>query len=566
MADKRVNVRNFGICKVEWKIKNMFATTCDKNWTIGSPVFTINAKKCTKWRLFLKVNHVDRRHPVVAYLVNINSDAEKEPLWVSWMIIHPLFKTPVQIEADLSKKTRVSVKICDAPDLVKIIRFGEEDTLIIRSIIFVSNKDSQIYERPKHQGLKSLSDDFRLLYAVRKNYDVKLRSGDFKMVGHKGILSFRSRVLKTAIGKGKSEVILPLQLDEIAAKKVFGFLYSGNLDYVLRNPTYAILDCITKLCITELKEYYKCDELELHSEYKMEKSSFQYIIPVEKIANLDAIRCSSSTREDPSNRNFILHLYPSGLNKKSGDMSLSVENQGEIFPKISHVEISFLDGKGKRHVHRKECSDSPNVVCFVDFLRKDIIKNITSKCERNLQIVCNFYASSDGVIHSTIVDGKVHYNICIDPEKHYNTLSDNMTTLLETGIYSDLTLTCNEEKFRVHTYILGAKSYVLQKIFQSKEFLEGTRSLDASKIKSNILKGVLYYTYSGKLLEHKTDEILEIYKIADEFRVLSLKNICSGILQDNVHTLEPEIITAVVCLAEKCKDYKLIASVQNFIN
>lgn len=104
-----------------------------------------------------------------------------------------------------------------------------------------------------------------------------------------------------------------------------------------------------------------------------------------------------------------------------------------------------------------------------------------------------------------------------------------MTTLFETGIYADLTLICNEEKFRVHTYILGAKSYVLQKLFQSKEFLEGTRCLDASKIKSNILRAVLHFTYCGKLLEYKIDEILEIYKTAHEFRVLSLQNVCSRI-------------------------------------
>lgn len=36
--------------------------------------------------------------------------------------------------------------------------------------------------------------------------------------------------------------------------------------------------------------------------------------------------------------------------------------------------------------------------------------------------------------------------------------------------------------------------------------------------------------------------------------------------QDNVNILEPEMMTDVMCLAEKCKDYKLLASVQNFIS
>lgn len=76
----------------------------------------------------------------------------------------------------------------------------------------------------------------------------------------------------------------------------------------------------------------------------MEVSKFHYIIPIEKIANLEVIKTCPNTRQDPSDRNFILTLYPSGLIKYSGDMSFLWKIRKKLSLKFSMLKYHFWMG------------------------------------------------------------------------------------------------------------------------------------------------------------------------------------------------------------------------------
>lgn len=588
MKSELVNVRNFEYSEIQWKIKNYFSATCAERWKIVSPVFTVNGKTCSKWRLYLMSKHVDGKCNVFAYLDNEKRDAMQEPAWVIWkLFFSPEISGMVrEAKADFEKGKSLIFKICDADDLEYIMERLAEDTLIIRSSIFVCSKDSQVYKRSKDLGLKSLSQDMSVLYRVGKNYDLTLRIGGVnKTFTHKGILSARNNVLKRAIEIERDGVTQLSELNMDDLQDVFGYLYTGNLDYVLRKPSLSMLECINRLDIKELKEYYEPDEFELCSEYRMKECKFDCFIPLEKISHSNMIICYPVIRKDsslfeciqitdsdevissprfygPPENFFTLCFYPKGLYGKSDYMSIFLEDVEKYFSKTSYVEVGVMHANGNiLYLQRRRCSSYSDEISFESLLPKVILKDSAIIYDENLHLVCNFYTPVAGSRTQSIIRNKVRSNRCIDPEKHYNMLSDQMSTLFETGVYSDFTLTCDGIYFRVHSYILCARSHVFRDIFDKHGSVGNSKSLNIFGVKSNILRAILYYIYSGKLLKHEIHEILLIYEAAVKFCLLPLIYTCSKILQENLGLLDTK---RVLSLAEQFKDYKLIAALRKF--
>lgn len=569
MADVSISLRKFGFCVVDWKIKNYFAATCTEKWVIKSPVFTINGKSITRWRLYLKENYIDESHVVCAYLTKVKSDSAHEPIWVTWKVFFPCEAgtTFFEIESDFEKKKSVERALCHPYDFENIIQSSAEDTLIIRSMIFVSCKDSLMHERSKDPGLKSLSQDLAVLYRVGRNNDLEIKIGRYLAKPHKAILCSRNNALKMAIETDDVETIFK-GIDAYAAKNVLGYLYSGNLDYVLRKPTFEMQQCIKLLAIKELEKYYEPDELELCSEFKTEVCMLYYKIAVENLVDSDAVACYPYIQNDSTSFDHVVSLcfYPKGLNGKSNNISILAENMKGNFSEISYVQLFVMDSNGNcQHSKRMRCAGSSEGIFFKNFLRRDVLNDITTIREDNLHFLCNIYTPIMDSNASSTVKKEVHPNIFINPEKHYNMLSDQMGTLFETGIYSDLTLTCNGEEFRVHSYILTARSYVFKYLHEKSKTMGLKNVWDISSMKSDILKALLYYMYKGKILtkSYEIGEILQLYEAADRFCVLSLKHTCSSILQNNVRALDAK---SVLSLAQKFKDYKLIATLEKCIS
>lgn len=564
MADGILSLRKFGFCVVDWKIKNYFAATCTEKWVIKSPVFTVNGKNNTRWRLYLKENYTDESHIVCAYLAKVKCDSRQEPFWVTWKCVFPCESgsTFFEIESDFEKRKSVGKRLCRPYEFDCIMQSTEEDTLVIRSMIFVSPKDSQTQERSKDSGLKSLSQDLTVLYRINKiNNDLEINIGGFVAKPHKAILCSRNSVLKTAIETEDCDTVFK-ETNGNAAKNIFAYLYSGNLDYVVRKPTFEMQQCIKLLAITELEKYYEPDELELCSEFQIEVCRFYYNIAVDS----DAIVCYSSIHNDSSssNHDVSLHFYPTSLNGKSRYISILIENTKGNFSDISYVELVVLDSNGNsKHFKRKRCYGYHQEIFFKNFVPRDVLKDITTIHDGNFHLLCSIFTPISDSKMSSTVKKEVHPNIVIDPERHYNILSDQMCTLFETGIYSDLTLTCNGEEFRVHSYILTARSYVFKHLYDKSKAMGLKNIWDISSMKSNVLKALLYFIYCGKLLSLKIGEILQLYEAADRFCVLSLKHTCSSMLQNNVQSLDAK---SVLNVAKTFKDYKLAASLEKFIS
>ena len=564
MDEDGLSRRSFGFCAIDWKITNFFAATGKEKWVIESPAFTINGKIPTKWRFFLKVSYINEKYVIYAYLLNKDGFSQ-EPILVSWKLFFPynISSMRLEVESDFERKKSVGMEICNLDYLESIMRCNNEDTLILRSMIFVCSKDNQPFKRSKNVGLKYLSQDLCVMYKVGRHYDIKLDIGGFAIKAHKGILSFRNDILRELIEK-EDEVKLP-ELDIKAAYNVIGYLYTGNLDYVLRKPSFAMLHCIKYLNIKELEEYYVPDEYELCSVFRIKECSFECIVPVANIAKPDGIINSLyiKVNSDSSGYFLTLHLYPENASDKRDNASIFIENITEKFPDVAYIEIAVLDLKEKPcYSEKRRCSNYTAEVNFESFFSRDILKDTTLTDDGNLRLLCNFYSPTGSRMLLT-TKKRVH-SININPEKHFEMISNTMTTLFSTGIYSDFTLLCNGKKLKVHSYVLIARSNIFRNFFKSMATYGKTNltSLDVSHINESVLESVLHYMYTGKF-EFQIENILQIYEVSERFYMLPLKYASSVILQTNMAILDTG---SVLRLAKSFKDYKLIALLENFIN
>lgn len=561
------NDRQFSFSKIEWEIANYFPATCRESWVIKSPNFIVKHKHTTKWRLSLKGCYIGTHLSVCAFLKMVEKDSQlSDPVRVSWKFLFPCDSKEIFVdgESDFEKKRSVGIEIYDVDILENAIRNSSSETLVVTFLMLVRYKDSDVCDRSEDVGVRSLSQDLRVLYRVDKNHDVEFVVGDVVVKGHKAILCSRSEFLKTEIERENFMVDIS-GLDFEAVKEVFGYLYTGNLDFILRKPSLHLITCIKYFNITELDGYFQPDEMTLRSVCSVQKGTHTWTIPIYEIIEADILTSPTFT-EERSNAHgnvFRFFLYLIGFSQNSDSMSICVESTDETVPKVVCIEISVGDSTGKIFfLQRKKWLNTVTKLEFKKFLSSDDVCDIFSNAnEHNLQILCTVRTPTRGSEDLSTVETKTHSSICVETEKHYELLSKQIEHLFETGIYTDFTLKCEGQNFKVHTYLLSARSHVFRRLFRGLKCVKVATFVEVTGIKCIALRALLYYIYSGKLPEHKADDVLQIYIAAQKFFILSLKYACSSILQDNIPLLNSE---KVLSLAEEYKDYKLKAALVKF--
>lgn len=559
------HLRNFGFSDIKWTIENFLAATSKQKWVISSPKFTIHGKIDTDWRFCLKNNYINEEHTASVYLENMDSSIN-EPIWVTWKLFFPEDvgeDRTEEVQFDFIRSNAIAVELSDADELQRIMQLKDVDKLEFRSFIFVSMKDSQVHKRSKIPGLKSLSQDMTALYRTDENYDVYFDIGGISGKAHSFILKSRSTVLKKLI-ETPEEVQLP-ELDPAAATSIFGYLYTGNLDHILRKPTFQKLEWIKFLKLKQLEQYYEPDYVEILSECQREVSSLKFNLPVEKIADSIEI-VSLPSFENFSNLstgNFNLILYPNGVTNEDY-MSVCIKNTVENYTNIYQAEIGVIDSQGNtRYLERKHFCDFYEGIGFEEFLPRDSLHDSTLTWNGSLHIVCTLYSSdTPKEILTLITNDVVYYDIHIHQEEHYKMLSFHMALMFETGSYSDFSLMSEGEIFPVNSLILSARSHIFRDLFQD-DYVNRFESVEFNGIRSNILKTVLLYMYSGRLLYYDINDLIDIYIVAAHiFFVLPLKYECSRLIEENLESLN---IENALALANEFKDYKLISSIEKFI-
>lgn len=113
-------------------------------------------------------------------------------------------------------------------------------------------------------------------------------------------------------------------------------------------------------------------------------------------------------------------------------------------------------------------------------------------------------------------------------------LHDDLSRLLETGLDHDVEMKCGDHSVMVHKLVLCARSGVFKAMLKN-DMLEGQTGV----VKLQDLDGIYFqdfirYLYTGIMPELTFDKAKALYEVGDKYAVRSLMLRCSEYLQDNL--------------------------------
>lgn len=111
-------------------------------------------------------------------------------------------------------------------------------------------------------------------------------------------------------------------------------------------------------------------------------------------------------------------------------------------------------------------------------------------------------------------------------------LSIDMNNLIQTGCLSDVVITDGRlMQIRAHKIVLSARSSVFAKMFEHpmKENQENVVTIE--DIAPEVLKELLHFIYSGRILIKDWKMARDLYVAADKYNIKDLREICSGMLK-----------------------------------
>ncbi|KAG4077823.1 hypothetical protein HA402_013757 [Bradysia odoriphaga] len=140
--------------------------------------------------------------------------------------------------------------------------------------------------------------------------------------------------------------------------------------------------------------------------------------------------------------------------------------------------------------------------------------------------------SKDGTL---IVVLQVELKYKLDPmsfqKRHCSTntklqLADQYSSLLDDATHSDFTFIVKDKSFKVHKNILASVSETMRAMFASqyKETSEGACRVD--DIEPNIFHSMIQFIYAGVIPANLEDISVDLYKVADYYRIAKLMEIC----------------------------------------
>ncbi|CAL1294985.1 unnamed protein product [Larinioides sclopetarius] len=141
-------------------------------------------------------------------------------------------------------------------------------------------------------------------------------------------------------------------------------------------------------------------------------------------------------------------------------------------------------------------------------------------------------------------------------------LITDLTCLHEDQSTCDVKLKTKMNTFPVHTAILSARSPVFKAMF-SNDMKEKTNGcVDVSDLQDETVRRFLLYLYTDQLEDLTWDEALQLFKAADKYAVISLRDKCSNFLKSNLNF---ENACEALMLSDLHQDKDLKKRTQNFI-
>ncbi|KAF8771293.1 TD and POZ domain-containing protein 5 [Argiope bruennichi] len=154
------------------------------------------------------------------------------------------------------------------------------------------------------------------------------------------------------------------------------------------------------------------------------------------------------------------------------------------------------------------------------------------------------------------------HNVKDEKTADLNVLVDNVKSLYEEHFLSDVNLKTNTNVFPAHKFMLSAFSSVFKTMFSSGMKEQISNCINIEDMSDETIRRMLFFVYTKRVEELTWESASDLYAAADKYAILSLKDICSSYLKDN---LSPNNACKALLLADFHADGGLKSAVQDYI-
>ncbi|GBM11964.1 TD and POZ domain-containing protein 4 [Araneus ventricosus] len=143
-----------------------------------------------------------------------------------------------------------------------------------------------------------------------------------------------------------------------------------------------------------------------------------------------------------------------------------------------------------------------------------------------------------------------------------HTLNNNLKSLYDEQFFCDIKLKTRTSIFPAHKVILSASSSVFKAMFLSDMKEKNSDCIDMQDLSDDTVRRMLLFTYTTRVEDLSWESASLLYVAADKYAILSLMNICSSYLKDN---LSPSNACDILLLSDFHVDGDLKYAVQMYI-
>ncbi|XP_055938545.1 speckle-type POZ protein-like isoform X2 [Argiope bruennichi] len=143
-----------------------------------------------------------------------------------------------------------------------------------------------------------------------------------------------------------------------------------------------------------------------------------------------------------------------------------------------------------------------------------------------------------------------------------NVLIQNLNSLFHDNILSDIKLKTGTKTCFAHKNILSVRSPVFKVMFSNNMLETFNDSVHIEDLDSDTVYRMLQYIYTAEIKDITWEDYCKLYRAADKYEILALRNECSAYLKSN---LCPNNVCEVLILADTHHDNDLKIYVQDFI-
>lgn len=127
--------------------------------------------------------------------------------------------------------------------------------------------------------------------------------------------------------------------------------------------------------------------------------------------------------------------------------------------------------------------------------------------------------------------------------------------ILESGKQSDVTIRVNDKEFRLHRSILSARNPYFRSMFRPGRKKKNIGIVCIDGIEPDIVLAFLQFLYTGKVHRLSSDNVCDVFEVADTFRQDQLKEECTCYM---INKISVASFFDVIVLALKYSDKELL--------